>query len=101
MCAGKAGFAARRSRPSSAKKPPVSQPIFRVHPITGRTVLYCNPGYAVQIDGIPEDRKESRTCAVSVLNTKSMRSISMRTRTGGRRADLRLNIGTQHNAGLK
>ena len=37
-----------------AKKPPVSQPIFRVHPITGRTVLYCNPGYAVQIDGMPE-----------------------------------------------
>ena len=25
-----------------AKKPPVSQPIFRMHPITARTVLYCN-----------------------------------------------------------
>jgi taurine dioxygenase len=37
-----------------AKKPPVSQPIFRTHPITGRTVLYCNPGYATRIDGIPE-----------------------------------------------
>jgi taurine dioxygenase len=38
-----------------AKKPPVSQPIFRTHPITGRTVLYCNPGYAVRIDGLPEE----------------------------------------------
>jgi taurine dioxygenase len=37
-----------------AKKPPVSQPIFRPHPITGRTVLYCNPGYAMRIDGMPE-----------------------------------------------
>jgi taurine dioxygenase len=53
-----------RSRPGSqrapltpeqcAKKPPVSQPIFRTHPITGRTVLYCNPGYAVRIDGMDE-----------------------------------------------
>jgi taurine dioxygenase len=37
-----------------AKKPPVSQPIFRTHPITRRTVLYCNPGYATCIDGMPE-----------------------------------------------
>jgi taurine dioxygenase len=37
-----------------AKKPPVSQPIFRTHPITGRTILYCNPGYAMRIDGLPE-----------------------------------------------
>ena len=37
-----------------AKKPPVSQPIFRTHPITGRTILYCNPGYAMHIDGMAE-----------------------------------------------
>jgi len=37
-----------------AKKPPVSQPIFREHPITGRTILYCNPGYAMRIDGMDE-----------------------------------------------
>ncbi len=35
-----------------AKKPPVPQPIFRTHPITGRRVLYCNPGYAVRIEGL-------------------------------------------------
>ena len=37
-----------------AKKPPVSQPIFRTHPITGRTILYCNPGYATRIDAMAE-----------------------------------------------
>jgi taurine dioxygenase len=41
-----------------AKKPPVSQPIFRTHPITGRTILYCNPGYATRIDGL-EDRESA------------------------------------------
>ncbi len=35
-----------------AKKPPVEQPIFRVHPVTGQRVLYCNPGYAMRIVGM-------------------------------------------------
>ena len=38
-----------------AKRPPVKQPVFRIHPITGRTILYCNPGYAMCIDGLPAD----------------------------------------------
>ena len=37
-----------------AKKPPVSQPIFRRHPLTGRNVLYANPGYTMGIDGMEE-----------------------------------------------
>jgi taurine dioxygenase len=37
-----------------AKKPPVSQPIFRTHPITGRAILYCNPGYTMWIDDTAE-----------------------------------------------
>ena len=32
------------------KKPPVSQPLVRVHPLTGRKVLYANPGYTMWID---------------------------------------------------
>jgi taurine dioxygenase len=40
-----------------AKKPPVSQPIFRRHPITGRFVLYANVGYTMFIDGM--DGQES------------------------------------------
>jgi taurine dioxygenase len=41
-----------------AKRPPVSQPIFRTHPITGRPILYCNPGYAVRIDGMPQSESD-------------------------------------------
>ena len=40
-----------------AKKPPVSQPIFRRHPITDHMVLYANVGYAMSIDGM--DPQES------------------------------------------
>ncbi|MEM9685155.1 MAG: TauD/TfdA family dioxygenase [Pseudomonadota bacterium] len=35
------------------RKPPVSHPVFLDHPVTGRKVLYANPGYAVRIDGLP------------------------------------------------
>ncbi len=38
-------------------KPPVSHPIFLTHPLTGRRVLYANPGYAMRINELPE--KES------------------------------------------
>ncbi len=38
-------------------KPPVSHPIFLMHPLTGRRVLYANPGYAMRINELPE--KES------------------------------------------
>jgi taurine dioxygenase len=38
-------------------KPPVSHPVFLKHPLTGRRVLYANPGYAVRINELPE--KES------------------------------------------
>jgi len=38
-------------------KPPVSHPIFLTHPITGRKVLYANPGYSMRINQLPQ--KES------------------------------------------
>jgi taurine dioxygenase len=40
------------------KKPPVQQPVFLTHPITGRKILYCNPGYAMRIDGMPVDESD-------------------------------------------
>jgi taurine dioxygenase len=40
-----------------AAKPPTSHPIFLKHPVSGKTCLYANPGYAVRINELPE--KES------------------------------------------
>lgn len=58
-----------RARPGSSRppltaeqrrrKPPVPQPIFRVHPVTGRRVLYCNPGYAMFIEGMEPAESEA------------------------------------------
>ncbi|MGE0724652.1 MAG: TauD/TfdA dioxygenase family protein [Alphaproteobacteria bacterium] len=40
------------------RKPPVWHPVFLEHPITGRRVLYANPGYAMRIDGMSEAESE-------------------------------------------
>ena len=59
---------AMRARPGSTRpalteaqlktRPPSVHPVFLTHPITGRKVLYCNPGYAIRINELPEE--ESR-----------------------------------------
>jgi taurine dioxygenase len=35
------------------RKPAVSQPMVLTHPLSGRKLLYANPGYTVRIDGMP------------------------------------------------
>lgn len=37
-----------------ATRPPAVHPPVLTHPITGRPVLYCNPGYAERINELPE-----------------------------------------------
>lgn len=36
------------------RRPPVVHPLFLTHPITGKKVLYCNPGYTMRINELPE-----------------------------------------------
>lgn len=57
-----------RRRPGSARgpmteeqrrrRPPSVHPVFLTHPITGRPVLYCNPGYAIRINELDEAESE-------------------------------------------
>jgi taurine dioxygenase len=41
-----------------AKRPPAVHPVFLTHPITGREVLYCNPGYAIRINELDEPESD-------------------------------------------
>ncbi len=41
------------------RRPPVAHPVFLTHPITGRKVLYCNPGFTVRINELPEQESDA------------------------------------------
>lgn len=41
------------------QKPAVSQPMVLRHPLSGRRVLYANPGYTMHIDGLPAAESDS------------------------------------------
>ena len=79
-----------------AQKPPVQQPIFRTHPITGRTILYCNPGYAMRIDGLPEGESNELLEFLFAHQAKEKYFYAHRWAEG----DVLMwdNIGTTHNA---
>jgi taurine dioxygenase len=42
-----------------ATHPDVVHPVVRVHPRTGRKVLYVNPGYTVKINDVPESESDA------------------------------------------
>jgi taurine dioxygenase len=63
------------------RRPPVVHRLFLTHPITGRQVLYCNPGYTERINELSRARAMRcwPTCSTSSLNRASA------TRTAGPR----------------
>ena len=79
-----------------AKKPPVSQPIVRIHPLTGRKVLYANPGYTMWIDGM--DRQESDLITEYLFRHQERADFLYAHRWAVGDVLMWDNIGTVHNA---
>jgi taurine dioxygenase len=79
-----------------AKRPPSAHPVFLSHPITGRTVLYCNPGYAVRIREVDEAESD-RVLEALFEHQLQPRFLHTHVWTEG---DVLIwdNIGTLHNA---
>jgi taurine dioxygenase len=77
-------------------KPPVSHPIFLVHPITGKRVLYANPGYSVRINELPEKESDAMLAFLFEHQLKP----AYRYRHEWAKGDLLMweNFGTIHNA---
>lgn len=77
-------------------KPPVSQPVFLTHPITGRKVLYANPGYAVRINELPERESDEVLAFLFAHQVKPEYRYKFRWQAG----DVLMweDIGTIHNA---
>jgi taurine dioxygenase len=78
------------------QKPPVSHPVFLRHPITGKRVLYANPGYTMQLNGLPA-RESEDTLAFLFAYQLQDKYIYEHQWTEG---DVLMwdNIGTLHNA---
>ncbi|NYT37951.1 TauD/TfdA family dioxygenase [Allopusillimonas soli] len=78
------------------KKPPVSHPVFLTHPITGRKVLYANPGYSMRINELPEVRSDEVLAFLFRHQTQE----KYRYRHKWTEGDVLMwdNIGTIHNA---
>jgi taurine dioxygenase len=77
-------------------KPPVSHPIFLSHPITGKKVLYANPGYSMRINELPEDESDQILAFLAAHQLQAKYQYCHRWAVG----DVLMwdNMGTLHNA---
>ncbi len=77
-------------------KPPVSHPLFLTHPLTGRRVLYANPGYSVRINELPQKESDDLLAFLFEHQTQPAYRYAHQWQEG----DLMLweDIGTIHNA---
>jgi len=77
-------------------KPPVSHPIFLTHPITGKKVLYANPGYSMRINELPQKESDETLEFLFAHHTRPEYRFASRWSEG----DVLMweNFGTIHNA---
>ena len=77
-------------------KPPVSHPLFLTHPLTGRRVLYANPGYSMRINELPQKESDDLLAFLFEHQTQPAYRYAHTWEEG----DLMLweDIGTIHNA---
>lgn len=77
-------------------KPPVSHPVFLVHPITGRKVLYANPGYSMRINELDQEESDRILAFLFAHQLQPKYQYKHRWRVG----DVLMwdNMGTLHNA---
>ncbi|MGJ7578698.1 TauD/TfdA dioxygenase family protein [Variovorax sp. RHLX14] len=79
-----------------AARPPVSHSIFLEHPITGKRVLYANPGYAVRIHEMSQQDSDAALEFLFAHQTQPQYRYAHRWQVG----DVLMwdNMGTIHNA---
>ena len=77
-------------------KPPVTHPVFLRHPITGKMVLYANPGYSMRINELPQEESERILVFLSEHQLQPKYQYKHRWSVG----DVLMwdNMGTLHNA---
>ena len=77
-------------------KPPVTHPVFLKHPITGKKVLYANPGYSMRINELPQEESERILAFLSEHQLQAKYQYKHRWSVG----DVLMwdNMGTLHNA---
>ena len=77
-------------------KPPVTHPVFMTHPITGKVVLYANPGYSMRINELPEE--ESSRILAFLFDHQLQAKYQYRHRWSVGDVLMWDNMGTLHNA---
>ena len=79
-----------------AARPPVQHPAFLTHPITGKKVLYANPGYAMFVNDMPREQSDELLQYLFEFQTQPEYLYSHQWKK--RSVLMWDNIGTTHNA---